>query len=233
MSAIKQDLKAKAGQRKMSSIEAQKMKEIMNDPVKWAQVFVTIFDNVKKEYTPWCARWYQGEMLRDRSIKKVARCGRRTGKTETMCIEMLWKAFTKPHHRILVVTPYETQVRLIFTRLTELLTESPMLKKEVKRQTKNPYWIEFKNGAIILGFTTGASSGSGAASIKQYLLVLIKIFMVYKILCSKNNAYECKIESFAKCLVLAQYIYQDADIALKRKYLLAKQLLNIDCPLLK
>lgn len=155
-----------AGRKELTAIEAQKIKEIMNDPVKWAQVFVTNFDNVKKEYMPWVARWYQVEMLRDRSVKKVARCGRRTGKTETMCIEMLWKAFTKKKHRILVVTPYETQVRLIFTRLKELISDSPALKAELKRSTKNPYWIEFNNGAIIIGFTTGASSGSGAA--KRY-----------------------------------------------------------------
>lgn len=89
-----------------------------------------------------------------------------THNTETMCIEMLWKAFTKKKHRVLVVTPYETQVRLIFTRLKELITDSPALKAELKRSTKNPYWIEFNNGAIIIGFTTGASSGSGAASIR-------------------------------------------------------------------
>ena len=152
--------------KQMSLIEAQKIKQMMDDPVIWAQIFVTIFDNATKKYTPWTARWYQVEMLRDRSIKKVARCGRRTGKTETMCIEMLWKAFTKPMHRILVVTPYETQVRLIFTRLNEIINESPLVKKELKRVTKNPYWIEFNNGAIICGFTTGASSGSGGASIR-------------------------------------------------------------------
>lgn len=152
--------------KKINKIEAQKMQEIMNDPVKWAQVFVTIFDNVKKEYTPWVARWYQREMLQDRSVKKVARCGRRTGKTETMCIEMLWKALTKKHHRILVVTPYENQVRLIFTRLNEIITESPLIKSRVIKNTKNPYWIGLDNGAIILGFTTGASSGSGGASIR-------------------------------------------------------------------
>lgn len=79
---------------------------------------------------------------------------------------MLWKAFTKPYHRILVVTPYENQVRLIFTRLMEIIRDSPLIANELKKSTKNPYWIEFKNGAIILGFTTGASSGSGGASIR-------------------------------------------------------------------
>lgn len=66
--------------KKLSTVEAKRIQEIMQDPVKWAQVFVTIFDNAAKKKTPWIARWYQVEMLRDRSIKKVARCGRRTGK---------------------------------------------------------------------------------------------------------------------------------------------------------
>jgi len=66
--------------KKLSTVEAKRIQEIMQDPVKWAQVFVTIFDNAAKKKTPWIARWYQVEMLRDRSLKKVARCGRRTGK---------------------------------------------------------------------------------------------------------------------------------------------------------
>lgn len=66
--------------KKISTVEAKKLQDIMTDPVKWAQVFVTIFDNAAKKKTPWIARWYQVEMLRDRGLKKVARCGRRTGK---------------------------------------------------------------------------------------------------------------------------------------------------------
>lgn len=152
--------------KQLSVVEARKLKEIMADPVKWAQVFVTTFDNVKKTYGPWVARWYQVEMLRDQSVKKVARCGRRTGKTETMCIDMLWRTFTRPNYRCLVVTPYENQVRLIFMRLKELVEESPMIKNEKVKMTSNPYQITFKNGSAILGFTTGASSGSGGASIR-------------------------------------------------------------------
>lgn len=152
--------------KKLSTVEAKKLLEIMLDPVKWAQVFVVTFDNVKKTYGPWVARWYQVEMLRDTSVKKVARCGRRTGKTETMCIDMLWRTANRPNYRCLVVTPYENQVRLIFMRLKELVNASPMIKKECIKMTGNPYQIVFRNGSAILGFTTGASSGSGGASIR-------------------------------------------------------------------
>lgn len=89
-----------------------------------------------------------------------------THNTETMIIDMLHKACTKNHYRILVVTPYENQVRLIFMRLNEIISESPLIASTVIRNTKNPYIYEFANGSAILGFTTGAASGSGGASIR-------------------------------------------------------------------
>lgn len=149
-----------------TSVDAQKVKAVLDDPVKWAQIFVRIYDSKKRDYTPWCARWYQAEMLQDKSIKKVYRCGRRTGKTETMILEALHKVTTNKHFRILFVTPYENQVRLIFMRIKEILADSPLLKAMVKSATSNPYKIEFQDGCSILGFTTGSASGSGGASIR-------------------------------------------------------------------
>lgn len=70
---------------KMSPVERKKFQEIVQDPVLWAKVFVKTFDPVQKKIVPWTARWYQVEMLRDKSLKKVARCGRRTGKCFALC----------------------------------------------------------------------------------------------------------------------------------------------------
>lgn len=42
---------------------------VLADPVKFAKVHFN-----------WDARWYQANMLRDPSYRKVARCGRRLGK---------------------------------------------------------------------------------------------------------------------------------------------------------
>ena len=60
-------------------IQAKKLKKICENPVYWARAFITTVDNKTKRKTPWTARWYQAEMLLDESLKKVARCGRRTG----------------------------------------------------------------------------------------------------------------------------------------------------------
>lgn len=143
-----------------------KLKEILDDPVKWAQAFLITWNGDKKCYSPWTARWYQAEMLRDKSKKKVYRCGRRTGKTETMVVESLYSIYKNPNYRVLIITPYQNQVDLAFKRINELVDASPALKSRVVRNTKNPYQIEFNNHSSILGFTTGASSGSGGASIR-------------------------------------------------------------------
>ena len=151
---------------KMSPVQLKQLAEIAADPIKWAQVFIKSNNASTKKIEPWIARWYQGEMLRDKALKKVYRCGRRTGKTETMVIDMLWRVMTKSNYRCLVITPYENQVRLIFMRLKELIEGSPLILQEKTRSTNNPYLYEFSNGSKILGFTTGASSGSGGASIR-------------------------------------------------------------------
>lgn len=89
-----------------------------------------------------------------------------TGKTETMIISALYKALTKPSFRVLFAAPYEHQINAFWMRLKEILSNSPLINNEVKRLINSPYMIEFKNGSAILGFTTGASSGSNAASMR-------------------------------------------------------------------
>ena len=66
--------------KQMSEIEKKNFSKILKDPVKWAQIFLRIFNPETKQEEPWKARWYQAQMLRDKSLKKVYRCGRRTGK---------------------------------------------------------------------------------------------------------------------------------------------------------
>ena len=89
-----------------------------------------------------------------------------TGKTETMCVESLWRTNTKRSYVCLYVAPYEAQIRMIFNRITELINLSPAVKDQVVSNTKTPFEIKFKNGSAIRGFTTGASSGGGATSVR-------------------------------------------------------------------
>lgn len=89
-----------------------------------------------------------------------------THNTEVMVVDSLYHALTHQNFRVLIVTPYENQVRLAFTRLNELINASPLIKARITSSTKNPYKIDFDNNSGIWGFTTGASTGSGAASIR-------------------------------------------------------------------
>jgi hypothetical protein len=143
--------------REMDELE----REIRSDPVKWA--YWKLKDPKGR---PWKARWYQKKMIDgimkgDRRI--AARMGRRVGKTETMVVFCLWYAFHHKNARLLIVAPYEHQVRLIFMRLSELVRDCDELNSSVTI-TKNPFIASFGNGSKIMGFTAGANSGSQAGA---------------------------------------------------------------------
>ena len=77
-----------------------------------------------------------------------------------MVVDMLHMAYTHRNFRILMAAPYDNQIRNMFTRLNELIAESPLVKQAVVSTTKNPAKIEFANGSMILGFTTGDDAAS-------------------------------------------------------------------------
>lgn len=123
-----------------------------------------------KVYLNWDARDYQIEILNSGSKKRrvVLRLGRRLGKSECMCVLILWYAFTQinksnpTQYDILIVTPYETQIDLIFKRLHELIDQSPILQGEIVRDVYHS--LKFANGTVITGLTAGSKSGTGAAN---------------------------------------------------------------------
>lgn len=112
-------------------------------------------------------RPYQVEMLRCTSKRKVFRIGRQCGKTETLCISILHSAFTHKEYRVVIITPYQTQIDLIFSRLSKLIGSSSTTKNSVKRYVKAPnYTIELHNGSVIRGFTAGTKSGGNADAVR-------------------------------------------------------------------
>jgi len=149
------------------SFEEKELLEVLSDPVKFAQ-----------HHFGWEAYPYQAEALRDMYYRKVLRWGRRTGKSDMLAVFVLWFAFTHgedpddPKVRpsvCLVATPYESQVKLIFKRIRELIAKSPELQQSIAVNRKNPEYIEFKNKATIAGFTAGTKSGAGAGNMRgQY-----------------------------------------------------------------
>ena len=132
---------------------------VNDDPVLWAKVYLN-----------WQARDYQLTILRTakKSLKLVLRLGRRLGKTECMCVLILWFAFTQYNkgqnnqYNILIITPYETQIDLIFKRLHQLIDLSQLISSLITRDVYHAF--EFSNSTIITGLTAGSKSGSGAAN---------------------------------------------------------------------
>ena len=135
---------------------------ITNNPILWAKV-----------YLDWEARDYQHAILDEgkRSKKLVLRLGRRLGKTDDMCVLILWFAYTQynrgPNNQydIIIATPYETQIDLIFKRLHQLIEISPVLKTLVTRDVQHNLNFTI-NGIVsnILGLTAGANNSSGGAN---------------------------------------------------------------------
>ena len=129
------------------------------NPVKWSKIYLN-----------WEARDYQELMLKSMRDKKLTtlRLGRRLGKSECMCISILWHAFTQPNkgpnnqYDILIICPFEEQVDLIFKRLKQLIDLSPELKASIKKDVHHK--LTLHNGTVIKGLTAGSKSNTGAAN---------------------------------------------------------------------
>ena len=94
-----------------------------------------------------------------------------THNTDTMCVLILWFAYTQynrgPNNQydIIIATPYETQIDLIFKRLHQLIEVSPVLKSLITRDVHHN--IHITVGGItsnILGLTAGANNSSGGGN---------------------------------------------------------------------
>lgn len=148
---------------KLGMTKPQALEYVVTDnPILWAKV-----------YLDWEARDYQFAIVTEgkKSKKLVLRLGRRLGKTDSMCVLILWFAYTQynkgPNNQydIIIATPYETQIDLIFKRLHQLVENSPLLLGVLSRDVHHNMCFNI-NGVIsnILGLTAGANNSSGGAN---------------------------------------------------------------------
>lgn len=135
----------------------------LEDPVLWAETHLRNPDD-PSEFVQ--LRWYQKIMIRwqphkywDNSQKKFVwkkrkklyRCGRRVGKSVCVLMEALWLAYTNSHYRVIVLTPYEQQLRRAWTVLKRLMGDQVTASRIVEK----PFIIEFSNGSTITGYIGG------------------------------------------------------------------------------
>jgi len=118
-------------------------------------------------------RPYQAMMLRCAAKRKVFRIGRQAGKSEALVIAILFHLFTKPGvsenegFRVIILTPYQAQIDLLFNRMDELLSVSSMAMNSIKSRTRSPPCkLELHNKSICTGFTAGTKSGGNADSVR-------------------------------------------------------------------
>lgn len=110
-------------------------------------------------------RPYQATMLRCNARWKIFRIGRQAGKTECLCVIIAWSMFTHENYSVEVIAPYQSQIDLIFGRLSEMISSNATLSNSVARNVKAPnYQIKLKNGSKVTGFTAGTRSGQEAGA---------------------------------------------------------------------
>jgi hypothetical protein len=154
-SLIHEEIEASEEAKKLMSEEDMAFANFLYNPTLWTRTELG-----------WEARWYQDLMLKCSAFRKVSRIGRRAGKTEAISVNMLHYAYTHENVTVLVIAPYKNQVGLVFDKIDTMMSKSDSLKSSIKRNTKNPYRVEFFNGSKILGFTSGTRTGSKSTGIR-------------------------------------------------------------------
>jgi len=131
------------------SAEHQKQLHIAKDSVVWAKNFLGA--NL---------RVYQILILRDPSLRKVLRAGRRLGKTFSLAIQLLHYSYTRKDGRSLVIAPMKTQVELIYQEILRIASKNEVVMNSITRKITSPqFMIQFSNGSTIRFFTSGMRSG--------------------------------------------------------------------------
>lgn len=175
---VKFDQLVKGG---MDRNKAKRLLLMAVDPVAWTEVMFGFDDGSMNEPEMdrrWYVRWYQKHTLRCTSRRMVLRQGRRSGKSSVIALKLINQVFNKKvfHARdsegneiykgpqIVIVTPFKSQLQVIYEELSKFIYLNDDLKNEVLvtgdklyRQTP-PLLMTFKNGATITGLISGATN---------------------------------------------------------------------------
>lgn len=160
----------------LSNLTEDEIMEIISiyDPVTWGKRYLLQNHGGWKPRTSKTGFPYQSQLARCRSKRIVVRAGRRLGKSMSLAVRVLHKAFTfvpdqRPNYKVVIFTPNQSQIDVIFKMMEMLVDNNPVLMDMVKERRipirKNPnYTIELTNGAIIMGFVSGSTAVRGSAA---------------------------------------------------------------------
>lgn len=81
--------------------------------------------------------------------------------------EILWKMFTNSYRKIVLITPYQSQISELWDVMENMVETSPHVKSSIKRKINNPQELQLYNGSSLKCFTAGSKSSSKGANIRS------------------------------------------------------------------
>jgi len=155
----------------------EEMSEVLAlvDPVTWAEKYLL------QRHKGWKSRMskdgipYQAMIIRSLSKRMVTRAGRRIGKSLAMAVKLCHKMFTwkndgtKTGLNIVIFTPNQAQLNVIFKMIEMLIDNNPILMEMIPDgkipSRRNPQ-IELclTNGVTVKGFVSGSTAIRGSAA---------------------------------------------------------------------
>lgn len=159
----------------MNSDELDEIKQAMN-PVYWAEKNIDVNqpDPTKRLYVN---RWYQSMQIQCSASKKAIRCGRRSGKSYGLGIDIANRLVQNSNYQILVVTPFLSQAKELTNVVKKILRSLGdtigTWDDLVERSVTSPYQeIQMKNGSTFKAFTAGNDNANAVRGQGAHLIII-------------------------------------------------------------
>ena len=133
------------------------LKQSYKDPVFFAEHF---FKDTQMQY--YKLEDQQKLFLRDRNPYKILFCSRRSGKTLTMLLDMMHKAFFNRNQKLVLLSPTLDQAREFASVFSDMILRAPYLRSSFIVDNKLDKQLD--NGSRIAFKTAGAASGQAENS---------------------------------------------------------------------
>ncbi len=146
----------------LTASQAQSLSSIMASPRLWAEALLITPTTGK----PFQANYVQQAILESDRRFNVIRVHRRAGKTYALTILALYYAMTLDSCEILIIGPTGNHVEKIFTTIRDFIRVNGWIHPYVVGDKQAPQRLQFANGAVILGLTTGARTKGGGTGIR-------------------------------------------------------------------
>lgn len=101
----------------------------------------------------WYPHYYQEQVLRDNTRWIILCWGRQLGKSDVVAVKALHYACTHADSVILIISPTLRQSKIIYRKMRNFITRSPILKHEYTKIIQES--AELKNGAMIANVPVG------------------------------------------------------------------------------